>query len=303
MTALGSVYQQAKKSLEHAGIDTPALDARLIIQHHTGLTSADFIGTSDHLLTTAQTESIRRDIARRVAGEPVFRILGEREFHGLPFKVTPDTLDPRPDTETVVNLALQTLTLPSSLRDAGSLPLPQGEGRGEGVRILDLGTGTGCILISLLHEWPNATGVGIDISPAAVKIARENALRNGVETRAEFRVGSWFEPVKGDEKFDLIVSNPPYIEESDIENLAVEVRNHDPILALSGGIDGLDAYKSIIPNLKKHLFPGGRVFLEMGFSQMFHVKRLVDESNATLIREHLDLAGISRVIEITYGEN
>lgn len=285
MTALGSVYQQAKKSLENAGIDTPAFDARLIIQHHTGLTSSDFIGASDHLLTPAQTESIHRDIARRVAGEPVFRILGEREFHGLPFKVTPDTLDPRPDTETLVNAAL------------GAVP------PGKPLRILDLGTGTGCILISLLHEWPNATGVGIDISPGALNVAKENAGRNGVETRAEFRVGSWFEPLKGDEKFDLIVSNPPYIEESDIENLAVEVRNHDPILALSGGIDGLDAYKSIIPNLKKHLFPGGRVFLEMGFSQMFHVKRLVDESNATLIREHLDLAGISRVIEITYGEN
>src|SRR5690606_22717337 len=159
------------------------------------------------------------------AGEPVSRIIGRKEFWGLAFKVTPDTLDPRPDTETLVEAAL-------GWARAQARPLS----------ILDLGTGTGCILIALLRELPAARGLGVDISEAALAVSRENAASHGVAGRAEFRQGNWFAALNPGESFDLVVSNPPYIAESALESLAAEVKNHDPRAALTDEKEGLEAY-------------------------------------------------------------
>lgn len=283
---LKTFYHHLKSGFGAGGFDSADLEARWIVVHVTGATIVDIMATPDTPVTAAQIQAAEDILKRRLAGEPLSRIFGEREFRGLPFYLSPDTLDPRPDTEVLVEAALAyaaTLTEPP--------------------RILDMGTGTGCILLSLLHALPNAYGVAVDLSPGAVDVARQNARRHGVESRADIRCGSWFEPIRADEQFHIIVSNPPYIRESVIESLSPEVKNHDPILALSGGFDGLAAYKAIMGDLKKHLFSGGRAFFEIGFDQAEDLARLVDDSHATLIRTQADYGGNPRVVEITYGEN
>jgi release factor glutamine methyltransferase len=177
-----------------------------------------------------------------------------------------------------------------------------GKNHGQPLLLLDLGAGTGCILITLLAELPEAVGVAVDISPGALRVARENAERHGVEARADFRLGSWFEPINPSESFDLIVSNPPYIPESDIESLALEVRNYDPFIALSGGDDGLLAYKMILNEMKKHLVCGGHALLEIGQGQEKALVRLVEDSMMTHTESYPDLSGIIRVVEMTCGE-
>ncbi len=285
MKTLEAMYREAKARFTEVELDTPELDARLIIAHYASLTSADFISGGDQVLDEALIHAINNALTRRMLGEPVSRILGYREFWGLPFRLSPDTLDPRPDTELLVELGIQHLS-----------------GKNK-ARLLDLGTGSGCIALSILHDCPQAHAVAVDMSEGAVATARDNASMLGLSDRCEIRQGSWFDVIYADEKFDLIVSNPPYIRESDIPNLSKEVRNHDPILALSGGKEGLTAYQTLFPQFQKHLIPGGRVYLEIGFHQAKDVMRLAGDSHATLIREHLDLAGVSRVIEISYGEN
>lgn len=284
--SIGLFYRDIKHQLGAGGVNSADLEARWIVAHVTGATMADIVAAPDTPVTAAQFQAAEDILKRRLAGEPLSRIFGMREFRGLSFSLSPDTLDPRPDTEVLVEAVLAyaaTLTEPP--------------------RILDLGTGTGCILISLLHAIPNAYGVAVDLSPGAVDAARQNARRHGVESRADIRCGSWFEPIRADEQFHIIVSNPPYIREAVIESLSPEVKNHDPILALSGGIDGLAAYKVIMGDLKKHLFSGGRAFFEIGFDQAEDLARLVGDSHATLIRTQADYGGNPRVVEITYGEN
>lgn len=267
-----------------AGLDTPALDARILVRHFLNLTDADLI-SGGAVPGSAQSAALEDAVQRRLAGEPVSRILGFREFWGMNFKVTPDTLDPRPDTERLVEMALE------SMKDCP----PR--------RILDLGTGTGCILLALLREFPDASGIGVDISPAAVDVSRENMENNGLSARAAFHVSNWTDSLPDpDEMFDLIVSNPPYIPESDIESLAPEVRNHDPILALVGGGDGLDAYKILIMKIKRHLAPAGLCFFEIGQNQDRDLMRLVEESGLVVRRIGADYAGILRVVEIGHGD-
>lgn len=284
---LQDYYRQIKQQFADAGIETPDLDARALISHHTGLQQADFILLRDHLLDSKVIENIDADVQKRLKGEPVSRIMGVREFWGLEFKVTPDTLDPRPDTETLVETALKWV------KSQGLDQKP--------IRIIDLGTGTGCIPIALLSELPLATALAVDISEAALDIARHNAEQNGVLGRMDFRQGSWMDGLEG-ENFDLIVSNPPYISAPEIENLSPEVKNHDPILALSGGDDGLDCYKKIIFYGKMHLNSMNRMFLEIGFDQQKSVSRLVEESNLCVCDSHPDIAGIPRVLEICRGD-
>lgn len=295
---LDELMIRIRRLLERAGVDNPALDARIFARQGGGLSDADLIAGGRTPLSNQQIEKIEEMASRRAAGEPVSRILGEREFWSLSFKVTGDTLDPRPDTETLVAAALA-----ASRKIGAGKPGDAGAScSGKGFRILDLGTGTGCILISLLKELPGATGVGIDLNSGAVDVARENARRHGVDGRADFRCGSWFGPLAAGEVFDLIVSNPPYIPESDIESLAVEVRNHDPILALSGGIDGLEPYKIILKDIKKFLSCGGRALFEIGAGQEKDLARLVDDSMMTQEESYRDLGGILRVVEIACGE-
>ncbi len=287
-----------RQMMVEASIESAMLDARLIVQNASGMSAAELISRGQFPLSTQVIEIAQEFCNRRIAGEPVSRLRGEREFWGLSFKISADTLDPRPDTETLVEAAIKRANVILKERQAteGS------QGIHKPLRILDLGTGSGCILISLLKELPNITGVGIDLNPGALEISRENAIRHGVADRVEFRHGSWWDAVHDGESFDLIVSNPPYIPESDIGNLAPEVRNHDPFMALSGGADGFDSYKIILGNLKKHLGCGGFALLEIGKDQEKELARLVDESNMWVSDSYIDLGGILRVVEISHGE-
>ncbi len=321
--AMSVTLHQKTKELQdffaaHGRADIPAREVKAMVKAATGYGEDIYITAPETPLTSQQIGKIDEIVARRAAGEPLYRILGQREFWGLDFKVTSDVLDPRPDTETLVEAALKWARqrhnviarsesdeaiqnkesksengLPRSLQSLAMMQKP--------LKILDLGTGTGCIPIALLTELPQAQAVAVDISPAAVAVARENAAKNHVADRLEIIEGDLFDAVTGQE-FDLILSNPPYIPESHIQDLSAEVKNHDPILALSGGEDGLDFYKKIIFGLEKHLFSHGRAFLEIGFDQLESVSRLVDESNLTLCDSHADISGIPRVVGISRGD-
>ncbi len=279
------ILKQLRVRFAAAGLDTPDLDARILVRHFLSLTDADLI-TGQASATPEQLNALDTAIERRLMGEPVSRILGFREFWGMNFKITPDTLDPRPDTERLVEMAVE------SLKDRP----PR--------KILDLGTGTGCILLSLLKEFPDAQGIGIDINQGAVDVSRENTETHGLSDRASFCQGNWTDSLtESDGLFDLIVSNPPYIPESDIESLSVEVRNHDPILALVGGKDGLDPYRILITEMKKFLAPQGLCLFEIGQNQDADLVRLVEESGLVVRRLGADYAGILRVVEIAHGDN
>jgi release factor glutamine methyltransferase len=215
---------------------------------------------------------------RRLAGEPVTRILGKRHFWSLELKVTPDVLDPRADSETLVEAVLRQV----------------GDRRKAPLQILDLGTGSGALLLSLLAECPNACGIGVDVSPAACEVARHNALVHGLEERAEIRSGHWTEGL--DRRFDVVVSNPPYIPSGELRSLDRAVRDHDPALALDGGPDGLDAYRSIIARAPDVLAPGGILALELGIHQAASVGALAAQGGLTVIDLRRDLAGIERAM-------
>lgn len=216
---------------------------------------------------------------RRLRGESVARIIGRREFWGLPFQLSPGTLEPRPDTECLVEAALKSVT-----------------NRQEPLRILDLGTGTGCILIALLHELPNAKGTGADICPGAVSVATRNAVRNNVANRADFIVSDWACSIDG--TFDLIVSNPPYIRSSVIDSLATEVRNFDPLKALDGGEDGLDAYRRILADCRTLLSETGKIIFEIGYDQEQALRQIGNEEPFVVTSVIADLAGLARVVTL-----
>lgn len=283
--------KQAQAFMAQAGCNITTREVKMMVRAVTSLTETDYITALETEITPDQATKLADIVKRRINGEPLSRILGEREFWGLNFKVTPDVLDPRPDTETLVEAVLKHTQ--SKLITAR----PSAFGHGDNLRVLDLGTGTGCIPIALLTEMPNATAIAVDYSYEAAQIARENAVENGVAERFHIIQGDWMSALKP-QSFDIITSNPPYIIESDIENLDVEVKNHDPIMALSGGKDGLDDYKKIISYLKAHLKDGASAFLEIGFGQLDDLMRLVDESNLFLCDSKADIAGIPRVVEI-----
>jgi len=216
-------------------------------------------------------------IERRLAGEPIQYITGECEFFGLPFHVTPAVLIPRPETEHLVEQAIL-----------------MARGIGPRVRIVDLGTGSGAIAVALAHALPDAKITAIDLSPEALKIACDNAERNGVGARIRFLQGDLLAPVAA-EQFDLIVSNPPYVPSTDRESLAIEVRQHEPHLALFAGADGLDVYRHLIPSAARALIRGGSLALEIGYGQVDSVRRLLAGAGFSNIEFRPDLQGIPRV--------
>lgn len=260
--------------------DTPTLDARLLLQAAAGLTREDLILGPDRQLTAEQLARFDSFITRRATHEPVSRILGERDFYGRTFLVTPDTLDPRPDTETIIEAALPLLP--------------------KAARLLDLGTGTGAIAITLLAEQPHATGVATDLSSAALAVAQENAERLGVADRLSLLEGSWFAPVSG--RFDIILSNPPYIPAGDIEGLSPDVRNFDPSLALSGGTDGLDPYRIIASGAAAHLAAAGHVLVEIGAGQADDVSSIFATAGFQPVGRHRDLGGHPRCLAFNRSE-
>lgn len=309
METLSELMVRVRQKLAENGVESPALDTRILVREGGQFSDQNMIAGGATPLSIEVIEKIDKMVDERAAGAPVSRIIGRREFWGLDFALSKDTLDPRPDTEILVEKALnfaRKYPLKNASSGAVETLASQTGGdkapmRGEGLRLLDLGTGTGCVLLALLHELPEATGVGVDLNPGAVDMARANAASLGLSDRAEFRCGSWFEPLAVGELFHVIVSNPPYIPEADIPNLAKEVRNHDPILALVGGKDGLDPYRHLFMETKKRLECGGRALYEFGAGQDDGIRRLVANSDANLIAVYPDLAGIPRVVEVAWG--
>jgi release factor glutamine methyltransferase len=270
---LGEVFRQV-------GIETAQRDARLLMLDASGIVHADLIKAPREAIGSEAAKRLSSHVEKRLTRVPVARILGEWEFWSLPFTLVAETLVPRPDSETVVAAAL--------------IALKEKRHASDGLRILDLGTGSGCLLISLLHELPGATGVGVDIALGAVETARLNAERNKVGDRAEFHHTNWAEGITG--PFDLIVSNPPYIADPIIDTLEVEVRVYDPRLALSGGRDGLDAYRAIAEAIPTLLAPGGVVALEIGSDQAETVPKVFSALNYVLEGPFADFGARPRAI-------
>jgi release factor glutamine methyltransferase len=267
--------------LKSAATESADLDARLLTGHALGLDLTGLIVAAQRQLTPDESARLAEFARRRLAGEPVARIIGEKEFWGLPLQLSSATLVPRPDTETVVELALELA------RAGGNLD--------RRLRIADLGTGSGAILLALLSELPAALGFGTDISQAALQTARLNAARAGLSDRATFIACDYASGLAG--PFDLIVSNPPYIRSADIDGLATEVRNHDPLAALDGGADGLDAYRALIPQAAGLLAPRAALVVEAGEGQSAEIQALMTAAGLMpVIAPKADLAGIPRAV-------
>lgn len=295
---LQSILDKALNHLQAAGIDQPVLDARWLIGHALGIGRLELMLQRDRILTQEEISNIEQLISRRAARESVARILGEREFWGLPFGLNEATLEPRPDSEILVEVALAGFGIRDSAFGSPRNLIPNPESLIPNPSILDLGTGTGCLLLALLHSMPMARGLGIDLSPRAIEQAQSNAERLQLQDRARFQVGDWLENLT--EKFDLIISNPPYIAPDEIPSLMPEVREHDPHLALDGGTDGLAPYRYLIPQLSSFLKPNGFVVFEVGQGQAAAVTGLLQEAGFQNITTHQDLGGVERCVMATH---
>jgi release factor glutamine methyltransferase len=277
------LYKQTEKQLADAEILNPSLVARAFIATLLGLDDYRHGTSADVTLDNEALAQIESWVARAKSGEPYTKIIQEAEFYGFRFYVTNDVLDPRPDTETIIE-AVQ-----KRYKDNNAA-----------LRFLDLGTGSGCLIITLLKLYQNAKGVAVDISKTALEVARRNQDRHELGTRLVLKQSNWMDNVEG--VFDVIVSNPPYIANHEMANLSENVRKYDPNLALVAGDDGLDCYKKIFSSLKSHLVPSGFAFFEIGFSQHSEVMRLGMDTGILQSYTHADLAGIPRVVEISFGE-
>ncbi len=272
---LVSLWTGVRKRLEAAGVDTPVLDARLLLEAGAGVARLDIVTDPRRPATLEQIDAVDALAARRAAREPLAYILGRKAFWKLEFKVSPATLIPRPETELLVELALELL---EPARNA---------------RVLDLGVGAGAILLSVLSERPLARGVGVDKSAAALEVARANAAALNLSERAEFRFGDWAEGI--DARFDLVLSNPPYVSEPEMAVLGPELLR-EPRLALDGGADGLDAYRAIFRAIPRLLAAGGSFAVEVGRGQAGDVVRLAEAVGLAPAPPRPDLAGIPRVV-------
>jgi release factor glutamine methyltransferase len=279
-TSIDAIRRDIAGRFREGGLDTPDLDARLVVGHAVGLDHGGLVRAAGRLLDDGEIARIAALAARRLAGEPVARIVGVKEFWGLPFRLSPAVLVPRPETETVVERALAALD-----RDGP---------RSRPLRIADLGVGSGAILIALLTELPNAAAIGTDRDPAALTVARDNACRLGVADRAQFAAcdfGAALAP-----GCHVIVTNPPYIRSGDIATLDPEVGIFDPRLALDGGRDGIAAYRSIAADARRIGVPGAHLIAEIGKGQEDAVAALFASAGFVEIACMADLSGIVRVI-------
>ncbi len=275
-----ALYRDARTRLVDAGVETPEFDARLLLENIVGVAHSDLIARPDTHAEPAKAAAFEAALQRRLAGEPVHRILGHRDFWGMRLKLSAETLEPRPDTETLVEAVLPLLRERSA---AGVAP-----------RILDLGTGTGAVALALLRELPAATAVGVDISADALATARANAADHGLSWRFEARRSDWFSTVT--EKFHAIVANPPYIPSEAVRALSREVREHDPRMALDGGPDGLDAYRVIATQSANHLERDGIVAIEIGYDQFDGACRVFSAAGFALMKAGADLLGHVRAL-------
>ena len=277
-TTVGAALGAARQALRAAGVASAGLDSRLLLAEAAGLDMAALIARSEEELPAAAAARFDAHLRDRLSGMPVARILGTKEFWGLSFALNAATLEPRPDTETLVEAAVA----------AARRRFPPD------LTICDLGTGSGAILIALLHELPQARGVGTDVSEEALAMARQNAERLGVGARARFALCEFADGPIG--LYDIVVSNPPYIRSSEIPHLAAEVRDHDPRAALDGGPDGLAAYRAVAARGAALLAEGGMLAVEVGEGQAPAVAELLEGSGFGRLEAHSDLAGVARVL-------
>lgn len=280
MTDLGQILAASTARLREAGVEGARRDARLLIGHLLGIGQAEMVARPERALSAAEAAAVEAAILRRVAREPVSRILGSREFYGLEFGLGAETLDPRPDSETLVEAALAAL---------GGRRAP---------RVLDLGTGTGCLLLAVLAERTDASGVGVDIAEGAVTVAAANADALGMAGRATFLRRDWTAPGWRDGlgRFDLVLANPPYIPDAEIASLEPEVRNYEPRRALAGGRDGLDPYRLLVPQLADLLVPDGIAGFEFGLGQEAAVAAMFAEAGLAVSGMPKDLGGVIRCV-------
>ncbi|MDP2373031.1 peptide chain release factor N(5)-glutamine methyltransferase [Reyranella sp.] len=281
-----ALLRDAAVALTAAGIDNARFEARLLLAHAGSVTVEWLIAHGGEVAPPAAVEALRALTARRVRREPMAYVVGEREFWGLPFKVSPDVLVPRPDSETLIEAALALMP-----------------GRTEPWRIVDLGVGSGCLLLTLLREFPNARGVGMDASAAALTMAATNAEALGVDARASLVGGDWRQPGWAERlggPFDLLVANPPYIETAAIDGLMPDVARFEPRLALDGGGDGLSAYRAIAGSAAGLVVPGGRVLIEAGEGQATGISTLFASAGFSVGSPLKDLGGIDRVVTATH---
>jgi release factor glutamine methyltransferase len=276
---VAEVRRALADTFRQSGLDSPELDARLLVGHALGLDHTALATAANRTLDAQEANAVAVLARRRLAHEPVARIIGAKEFWGLPLRITPATLVPRPETETVVEAALTAV-------DAGG-------GRARALGIADLGTGSGAILLALLTELPRAFGIGTDLSHAALAVARDNAVRLGLSARAAMVVCDFGSALDGG--FDLVVANPPYIATGDIAALSPEVR-HDPPRALDGGSDGLAAYRAIAADAQRLLKPTGQLVLELGAGQAAAVATLLQGAGLAPAPAHHDLNGMPRAL-------
>jgi release factor glutamine methyltransferase len=281
-TVAGAV-RQAALELQSAGIDDAGSDARRLVGAALGLSAAELLGRPERPLSADEARRLRRYVDRRRGREPVSRILGVRDFYGRSFAISPATLDPRPDSETLIEAALDLL------RSEGRASTP--------LRLLDVGTGSGCLLLTLLCELPQATGVGTDVNQGALDIARANADRLGVADRAAWLAADALDSIAG--RFDILIANPPYVRSGEIAGLEPEVRDFDPIAALDGGSDGLQLYRRIAAGIPT-VIPDGWVVLEVGHDQADAVGELLISAcrgiDRASLRFYRDVTGRRRCV-------
>ncbi len=284
---LGDALKNAAQQFAAAGLDTPQLDARLLLQYATGQTHTDLILNKNNTIAAQHLAAFESYVARRLQHEPVARIIGHKEFWGLDFALNAHTLVPRPESELVVECVIATAA-------HNNKPF----------HILDIGTGSGCLLLACLHEVPHAHGVGVDISPEALTMAQHNAQQLYLEDRAQFiqadilEIGAIAAAIHS-QKFEIIISNPPYIPQADIAALEREVQHYDPMRALDGGVDGLDFYRAIIQQTHMLLKPKGVFIMEFGVGQSHDLLQMVNAAQFVDIVIKNDLSGMPRVIYAT----
>jgi release factor glutamine methyltransferase len=285
---IADALREAATALRVSGISEARREAGSLLSYATGRDRTYLITHADEELTPAQFSSFREAIARRGAGEPLQYITGLQEFYGLEFEVNADVLIPRPETELLVETALELLK------------------ETESPTVCDVGTGSGCVAVSILHARPDARAFALDISTDALRVAASNAVRNGVLERTTFLVSDCFDALRADEhvdtRFDLIASNPPYVAEEDLAGLQREVREHEPRVALTPGGDGLSVIRRLVNDAPRFLKPRGHLIMEIGFNQHERVAALIDAHTWTLLDIHQDLQGIPRTVALRLAE-
>jgi len=312
---LGELYQNLRASFKEAGLDKAGLEAFLLLEWAGSFAYKDIFADPDRILDAQLLAKVQSGFERRLLGESIHRIRGWREFYGLPFYLSSETLEPRSDSEALIDLILPRI----EGRAIEQLPRKVGTGfevkncgknkglersvasretkaalAGQEIRLLDMGTGSGALAIALLAQVPPLQAVGVDIAPEALRVAARNAQSNGVEARFQPLLSDWFDKVAG--AYDFIISNPPYIVRSDIDKLDKTVRDFDPILALDGGNDGLDFYRLLASQSRPFLAPSGQIAVEIGFGQKTQVTSLFAKSGFHLVDEANDLSGICRAL-------